>query len=154
MARRYLKDFDKGAHSVYLLYYHLVVVVKYRRKVITDEYAEVIKDTLFNIGERFNVGLVEFNGESDHIHALLNATPSTNMSQFIGQFKGRSSHDLLKQFPEIKDKIGRDGVFWSPSYCLLTTGGAPIDVIKQYITSQAGFDPNDNFEDVLGEQKS
>lgn len=146
MARRYLKDFDKGAHSVYLLYFHLVVVTKYRRKVIDNNVAKDIKNNLILTGQRHFVRLNEFNGEPDHIHALVTASPSTQMSKFIGEFKGGSSYEILRKYPDLKNQIGRDGVFWSPSYCLLTTGGAPIDIIKKYIQSQDGFD----FEKELG----
>lgn len=138
MARRYLKDFDKGAHSVYLLYYHLVCVTKYRRKVINDDVAKAIMECLDRTCRDNGGKLVEFNGEPDHIHALINMPPKVEMSKFIGQFKGRSSYDVRRDFPE-QVNVGRDGVFWSPSYCLLTTGGAPIDVIKRYIQSQEGF---------------
>ena len=82
--------------------------------------------------------LVEFNGEPDHVHALINMPPTVEMSKFIGQFKGRSSYNVRRDFSK-QVNVGRDGVFWSPSYCLLTTGGAPIDVIKRYIQSQEGF---------------
>ncbi len=140
MSRRYLRDFDRGCHSVYLLYYHFCCVTKYRRKVINSDVAEIIKSNLSVVGSRFDVRLNEFNGEPDHIHCLLQAAPDTLMSKFVGQFKGRSSHEILKTYPELAKEIGRDGVFWSPSYCLLTTGGAPIDIIKKYIESQEGFE--------------
>lgn len=148
MAKRYLKDFDRGCHSVYLLYFHFCCVTKYRRKVINTDVAEVIKNNLCIVGERFNVRLNEFNGEPDHIHALLQAAPDSQMSKFIGQFKGRSSHEILKTFPEMSKLIGREGVFWSPSYCLLSTGGAPIDIIKRYIESQEGFEFENAFKKV------
>lgn len=138
MARRYLKDFDKGAHSVYLLYYHLVCVTKYRRKVINDDVAKSIMECLDSACREAGGKLVEFNGEPDHVHALINMPPTVEMSKFIGQFKGRSSYNVRRDFAE-QVNVGRDGVFWSPSYCLLTTGGAPIDVIKRYIQSQEGF---------------
>lgn len=146
MAKRYLKDFDRGCHSVYLLYYHFCCVTKYRRKVINNDIAEIIKNNLAIVGGRFDVRLNEFNGEPDHIHCLLQAAPDSPMSKFIGQFKGRSSHEILTTFPDMSSKIGRDGVFWSPSYCLLTTGGAPIDIIKKYIENQEGFEFESEFK--------
>lgn len=148
MAKRYLKDFDRGCHSVYLLYYHFCCVTKYRRKVINKDVAEVIKDNLRVVGNRFNVRVNEFNGEPDHIHVLLQAAPDSDMSRFIGQFKGRSAYEILHLFPDMRLKIGRDCVFWSPSYCLLTTGGAPIDIIKRYIENQEGFEFENAFKKV------
>lgn len=150
MAKRYLRDFERGCHSVYLLYYHFCCVTKYRRKVITADVAEIIKSVCVDIGSRFDVRLNEFNGEPDHIHCLLQAAPDSQMSKFIGQFKGRSSYEILRAFPDMKEKIGREGVFWSPSYCLLTTGGAPIDIIKKYIESQEGFEFENAFKKMEG----
>lgn len=135
MGRRYLQEFDKGAHSVYLMYYHLCIVTKYRRKIINADVAKNLLDSFNLICERFNVRINEFNGEPDHVHLLICAKPDLNMSRFIGQLKGRSSYEVHKAFPDLAG-----GPFWSPSYCLLTTGGAPIDVIKRYIERQAGWD--------------
>lgn len=147
MAKRYLRDFERGCHSVYLLYYHFCCVTKYRRKVITNEIAKDIHDIMVDIGGRFDVRVNEFNGEPDHIHALLQAAPDSPMSKFIGQFKGASSYRLLRKYESLEALIGKKGVFWSPSYCLLTTGGAPIDIIKKYIQSQEGFDFENDLKD-------
>lgn len=147
MARRYLRDFDHGSHSVYMLYYHLVFCVKYRKKVLNDKIIEVFKSSFIDISRRFDVRLEAINGEPDHIHMMITTKPTTRMSEFIGQLKGRTSHDILKEFPNIKNIIGRDGVLWSPSYCLLTTGGAPIEVIRKYIERQEGFDFENDLKD-------
>jgi putative transposase len=56
-------------------------------------------------------------------------------SKFINAYKSASSRLIKKEFPEIKKYLWKES-FWSRSYCLLTTGGAPIEIIKQYIESQ------------------
>ncbi len=57
------------------------------------------------------------------------------MLTFINAYKSASSRLIKKEYPKIKEQLWKEH-FWSRSYCLLTTGGAPIKVIKKYIESQ------------------
>ncbi len=95
---------DSNNHSVFLLYYHLVLVVKYRRKVIDDAISDYAKEI-------------------------------SELSKFINAYKSASSRLIKKHFPQVKSKLWKE-YFWSRSFCLLTTGGAPIEVIKKYIENQ------------------
>jgi|SRR5579875_360013 len=126
---------DNNNHSVFLLYYHLVLVVKYRRKVIDDTISDYAKDMFARLGENYNVSLVEWNHDIDHVHILFKAHPNTEMSKFINAYKSASSRLIKKHFPQVKRKLWKE-YFWSRSFCLLTTGGAPIEVIKKYIENQ------------------
>ncbi|MED0680730.1 MULTISPECIES: IS200/IS605 family transposase [Aneurinibacillus] len=122
-------------HSMFSLYYHLVLVVKYRRKVIDDTISDYAKDMVVRLGENYNISLVEWNHDIDHVHILFKAHPNTEMSKFINAYKSASSRLIKKHFPQVKRKLWKE-YFWSRSFCLLTTGGAPIEVIKQYIENQ------------------
>lgn len=62
-------------------------------------------------------------------------TPNSEISKFINAYKSASSRLLKKEFPQIRQKLWKE-CFWSQSFCLLTTGGAPIEVIRKYIESQ------------------
>jgi putative transposase len=126
---------DNNNHSVFLLYYHLVLVVKYRRKVIDDAISDYAKDMFVRLGENYNISLVEWNHDIDHVHILFKAHPNTEMSKFINAYKSASSRLIKKHFPQVKRKLWKE-YFWSRSFCLLTTGGAPIEVIKKYIENQ------------------
>lgn len=130
---------DRNQHSVYLLYYHLVMVVKYRRKVIDDAISEQAKDMFVNIGQKFGVVLEEWNHDIDHVHVMFRAKPQTELTHFINAYKSASSRVIKKEHPEIKEKLWKEA-FWSQSYCLLTTGGATIDVIRKYIETQGEED--------------
>lgn len=133
MARRYLSEFDKGSHNVHLLYYHLVIVTKYRQHLL-DEYACNRVICLFRIlGRRYNINVEQAKGESDHIHFLLRADTHFSISKYIGSAKSFTAR-ILKEEGYVTNC--RKGSIWSPSYCLLTTGGAPIDVIRRYIENQ------------------
>lgn len=128
-------ELDNNAHSVFLLYYHLVLVVKYRRKVFDDEISDGTKEIFEYISPNYNIILQEWNHNKDHVHILFKAHPNSQISKFINAYKSASSRLLKKEFPQIKQKLWRE-FFWSQSFCLLTTGDAPIEVIKKYIETQ------------------
>ncbi len=126
---------DSNKHSVFLMYYHLILVVKYRRKVFDDKISDRAKEIFEYISPKYNITLQEWNYDKDHVHILFKAHPNTEISKFINAYKSASSRLLKKEFAEIRQKLWKE-YFWSQSFCLLTTGGAPIDVIKKYIESQ------------------
>ncbi|WP_153124031.1 IS200/IS605 family transposase [Peribacillus tepidiphilus] len=126
---------DNNNHSVFMLYYHLVLVVKYRRQVIDDTISNYAKDMFVRLGENYNISLVEWNHDIDHVHILFKAHPNSELSKFINAYKSASSRLIKKHYPQVKRKLWKE-YFWSRSFCLLTTGGAPIEVIKQYIENQ------------------
>ena len=122
-------------HSVFSLNYHLVLVVKYRRKVIADDISKRLKEIFEYVQPSYNITLAEWNHDVDHIHVLFSAHPNTEISKFLNAYKSASSRLIKKEFPEIRTKLWKE-YFWSRSFCLISTGGAPIEVIKQYIESQ------------------
>lgn len=128
-------DLDNNNHSVFLMYYHLVLVVKYRRKVIDDDISFRLKEIFEYISPRYNISLQEWNHDKDHIHILFKAQPNSELSKFINAYKSASSRLIKKEYPQIRKYLWKE-YFWSRSFCLLTTGGVPIEVIKRYIESQ------------------
>lgn len=128
-------ELDTNAHSVFSLYYHLILVVKYRKPVITDSISNRAKEIFEYISPNYKIELVEWNHDNDHIHILFKAQPKTEMSKFINAYKSASSRLLKKEFPDIKKQLWKE-MFWSRSFCLLSSGGAPIDIIKEYIKNQ------------------
>lgn len=131
----YTMKLDNNNHSVFLLYYHLVLVVKYRRKVFSDQMSQYAKDIFVRIASSYNITLEEWNHDQDHVHIMFRAHPNTEMSKFINAYKSASSRLIKKDFPEVRCKLWKE-MFWSRSYCLLTTGGASIETIRKYIEHQ------------------
>ncbi len=131
-----LMKLDSNNHSVFLLYYHLVLVVKYRRNVFDDDMSDYAKDMFVRLSENYNITLVEWNHDVDHVHILFKAHPNTEMTKFINAYKSASSRLIKRDFPQVKKKLWKE-MFWSRSFCLLTTGGSPIDVVKTYIENQS-----------------
>ena len=135
-------NLDTNKHSVFLMYYHLILVVKFRRKVIDDENSDRLREIFEYISPRYNIELQEWNHDKDHVHILFKAQPKSELSKFINAYKSASSRLIKKEYPKIREKLWKE-YFWSRSFCLLTTGGAPIEVIKRYIESQGeDYDPN------------
>ena len=128
---------DNNNHSVFLMHYHLILVVKYRRKVIDEEISNRLKEIFERIQPKYNITRQEWNHDKDHIHVLFKGNPNTEISKFINAYKSASSRLIKKEYPQIRKQLWKE-YFWSRSFCLLTSGGAPIEVIKKYIEQQGG----------------
>lgn len=128
-------DLYTSAQSVFSLHYHLILVVKYRRQVFTDEISNRAKEIFEYIAPTYKIELVEWKYDKDHVHVLFKGQPKTELSKFINAYKSASSRLLKKEFPTIRQKLWKE-MFWSRSFCLLSSGGAPIEAIRQYIESQ------------------
>jgi putative transposase len=125
-----------GRIVVYKNTVHLVFVTKYRRKVFTDFLLNVVEETINETCSQMGCELIEFNGEDNHVHMIISVHPKYSLSNFIGKLKGKSSYVLRRDyFDKIKHVLwGKH--FWSPSYCVVSTGGASLDVVTQYIENQ------------------
>ena len=131
----FMENLDHNAHSVYLLYYHLILVVKYRRRVFDNEISERAREIFSYIAPNYGIILEEWNHDEDHVHVMFRAQPKSELSKFINAYKSASSRLLKKEFPQIRRKLWEE-TFWSQSFCLLTAGGAPIETIRRYIERQ------------------
>lgn len=128
-------ELDTNAHSVFSLHYHLILVVKYRRQVFTDEISNRAKEIFEYIAPTYKIELVEWNHDKDLVRVLFKGQPKTELSKFINAYKSASSRLLKKEFPTIRQKLWKE-MFWSRSFCLLSSGGAPIEDIRQYVENQ------------------
>lgn len=130
-----IRNFDTNNHSVFLLQYHLIMCTKYRRKVIDDEVSHRLKEMFLHIAPSYNITLEEWNHDSDHVHILFRGQPNTEISKFINAYKSASSRLIKKEYQDIRKSLWKE-MFWSQSFCLISTGGATADVIRQYIQTQ------------------
>jgi putative transposase len=126
--------------TVYQLSIHLVLVTKYRYKVISPPVLERLQAVFAATCEKWECSLQEFNGEADHVHLLIEINPKVQISTFANNLKTVSSRLIRKEFPEHCTKFYRKPVFWKIGYCVVSTGGASIEVVKKYIQNQAGTD--------------
>lgn len=129
-------DIRHGRHCVFKLHVHLVFVTKYRRGVFTKAVLNELREIFSAVCTDFEAELVEFGGEDDHVHLLVNYPPKVAVSALVNSLKGVSSRMIRKKnYPEIKNKLW-GGALWSPSYFAGSCGGAPISIIRQYIEQQ------------------
>ena len=132
-----MKRLATNNHSVFKLCFHMILVVKYRRKVLTSAITDRLKEIFLYIAPSYNITLKEWNFEADHIHILVDSQPNTSFSKFVNAYKSASSRLIKKEFSGIREQLWKE-MFWSKSYCLLSVGGAPLEVLKKYIESQKG----------------
>ena len=122
-------------HSVFSIHFHLILVVKYRKKVIDERISERLKEIFGYIQDNYNIALEEWNHDIDHVHVLFRSEPNSNISKFINAYKSASSRLIKKEYPSIRSRLYKEA-FWSQSFCLISTGGVNIETIKKYIESQ------------------
>ena len=113
--------------------------MKYRRDVFGDTVSDRAREIFSYIATGYGIEVDEWNHDGDHIHVMFRAQPKSELSKFINAYKSASSRLLKKEFPEIRKKLRKE-TFWSQSFCLITAGGAPIEVIREYIETQGEKD--------------
>lgn len=94
-----------------------------------------LKEIFIRIASSYNIVLEEWNHDVDHVHVSFRGAPNTELSKFINAYKSASSRLIKKENPDIKKSLWKE-MFWSQSFCLISTGVVSVDVIKQYIQTQ------------------
>lgn len=126
----------RGRHCVCALHVHLVFVTKYRRGVFNAHILEVLRAIFSSVCSDFGAQLVECNGEDDHVHLLVHYPTTVSLAKLVNSLKGVSSRMVRKAgYPELTQKLW-GGALWSPSYFAASCGGAPLQIIKEYIEQQ------------------
>ncbi len=88
------------------------------------------------LGDKWEVSLDQFSGEADHIHLMLDMHPNIIPSKFINNLKTVTSRLIRKEFSQHLKAHYQEPVLWTRAYCLITAGGAPLEVLKEYIKKQ------------------
>jgi putative transposase len=123
-------------HCVFSLHFHLVLVAKHRRKAITKEMLQRLRVIFGETLGKWRCELIEFNGETDHVHLLIETNPAVQLSKLTNNLKTVSSRLIRRDFRGHLSRIYRKPVFWHRSYCLISTGGATIEILRKYIEEQ------------------
>lgn len=131
-------EYRTNRHSCYSLKYHLVVVTKYRNKVINKSIMDRLGEICTNIFETsFRCNIININGEEDHLHILFEAPPQVQLSKLINNFKTVSSRLIRKEFKDHVDKYYWKPYFWSNSYLIISVSNVTEDIISKYIEKQS-----------------
>ena len=123
-------------HSCFLLQYHMVLVTKYRKPVLTGKVKDHVYDTIRTIfGER-GYNILELNGEADHIHILFEAGPDMAPMELANVVKTKTARFVRRDLPDEVNKIYGKQVFWTDSYFVTTVGTNSLAVVQDYIKNQ------------------
>jgi len=123
-------------HNKNLLLYHIVCPVKYRRKVITNEVEQTLKETCLGISERYEIHFVEIGVDEDHVHFLVQSVPTVSPGRIVQVIKSITAREIYRQNPEVK-RVLWGGQIWTDGYYINTVGAyANEDVIRTYVEKQ------------------
>ncbi|MQY22080.1 hypothetical protein NRB20_51930 [Nocardia sp. RB20] len=119
-----------------MLHAHLVFVTKYRHRVFSDQHLTRMEQIMRDVCADFECELIEFHGDTNHVHLLVNFPPKVALSKLVNSLKGVSSRRLRQEFPDLVKHYWRAQRLWSGSYFAGSVGGAPISTLQQYIEQQ------------------
>lgn len=126
-------EYKSNKNVVYSCKYHVVWCPKYRRKVLVDGIDVRLKELIETICEGINIDIIEMEIMPDHVHLLIEVDPQYGINRAVRHIKGSTSHTLRSEFPKLKSRLP---TLWTNSYFVCTVGGAPLEIIKQYIENQ------------------
>lgn len=127
---------DRNCHAMYNLQYHLILVTKYRHPVITQDVFETLKAQFMRVADAQGAEIEEIAYEADHVHLLLSVPPQGCLSTLINSMKSTSSRRVRQVHGDFLKQFYWKPVFWNRSYLILSSGGAPVEVIRAYIQEQ------------------
>ncbi len=126
----------KGSHVAFRLNAHIIFVTKYRERRFTDLHLQTLERILSKLCADRKALVVEFNGEPDHVHMLIDYHPATAISSLVNALKSVSGREMKLYHPELNQPAWRKNALWSAGYFACSVGGAPIEVLKRYIQQQ------------------
>ena len=126
-------EYKSNNNIVYSCKYHVVWCPKYRRKVLVGDIETRLRELITQTCFEIKTDIIELEIMPDHVHLLIEVDPQFGIHKAIKQIKGRSSRYLRKEFESIRTRLP---TLWTNSYFVSTVGGAPLNIIKQYIESQ------------------
>lgn len=125
--------YKSNNNIVYSCKYHVVWCPKYRRKVLVGKIETRLKEIIQETCAELSVEIIEMELMPDYVHLLLEVDPQLGIHKAVKRIKALSSRILRQEFQELRTKLP---TLWTNSYFVSTVGGAPLEVIKQYIESQ------------------
>ena len=128
--------FDTSGHAVFALHTHIVFVTKYRHKCITQEMLVLLKKQANQVCTKWRCKLIEFNGETDHLHLLVSSHPTVAIADLVANLKTTTSRVVRSQFAEQLRPFYWKPVFWSSSYAAFSVGAASLETVIDYIRNQ------------------
>ena len=142
-----MKDWRSQAHVKWECKYHVVIVPKYRKKVLYGRVRRQIGKILRELCRQKGIELLEGHARPDHIHVLLSVPPKYSIAMAIGYLKGKSAIRIHREVLNTKGTLfGRS--FWHRGYCVSTVGLDETQ-IRRYIREQENHQRQDDSQREL-----
>jgi len=129
------KRYNSTNHYTYSCQYHVIFCPKYRRPVLVDDIAERLLELINEKQQEYNFNVLDAEVMPDHVHLLLDVDPKIGVFKVVNKIKGYTSHQLRKEFPELKKKLP---TLWTHSKFISSVGTVTLEVVKKYIEEQKG----------------
>lgn len=131
-----MSDYIHKKHNVSVLLYHIVIAVKYRKSLLSEEIDQALCDICFDISDRYEIDFIEIGAESDHIHFLVQSVPSYSPTKIVRTIKSLTAREIFRRFPSVKQLLW-GGEFWSKGYFIATVGSHGDEaMIREYVKNQ------------------
>ena len=142
-------ELKRSNHCVYPIRYHLVLCVKYRRKLLKPkDRSDYLKYILKEIGERYSFELEEMGTDGDHIHVFVGAAPKYAPSRVMQILKSISAREMFKRFPDIRKQLW-GGEFWSDGGYIGTVGdGVTSEIVRKYVREQGSLEEKESEQQI------
>ena len=127
---------ESSKNAVYDLQYHLVLVTKYRYKVLNGEIRDLLTSIIYDIADIHHIEVISLAIQPEHVHIMFNAKPTTYLPSLVRDLKSISAKQLFKQFGDVLYKKYWKRTLWSPSYCICTVSERSTKIVKRYIEAQ------------------
>jgi putative transposase len=138
-----MKEYRRGAHTVFEIHLHLVWTTKYRRGALTGEVATRVRDLIREICGQHEVTILKGHVAKDHLHLFVSIPPQVTISRLIQWLKGKT-YKLMGEFPHLHRQFwGRH--LWARGYFCCSSGNVTDEVIAEYIANQS-HDRDDDFK--------
>ena len=133
-----MDNYNRGGHSKYSLKVHIILVAKYRKKIFTSEKrSDCVKQSIFDASRKCGYNVIQIETDQDHIHILLEYTPSTSISQIVKHLKQYSTFQMWKYHKEYLSKCyWKHQGLWSDGYFACSVGQVSQEIIEKYIQNQ------------------
>ncbi len=130
---QYTISYKSNNNVVYSCKYHVVWCPKYCRSVLVNGVDVRLKEIIQDVCTECRAELIELEVMPEHVHLLGEVDPQYGIHRLVRAIKGRSSRLLRQEYPWLKSRLP---TLWTNSYFVSTVGGAPLEVVKQYIENQ------------------
>lgn len=119
-----------------MLLYHIVLPVRYRRKVFNEEIEDTLREVCIGITQRYEINFIEIGSDEDHIHFLVQSVPKISITQIVKTVKSITAKHIFKRHPEVKSMLW-GGKFWTSGFYANTVGQyGNEEIIKEYVQGQ------------------